>query len=153
MATQDPRGAVHEVVGYMSGSRHTSPRRAVIVAVTKTTATVDLNGERITFNTSNWQKRGSGNSHYAPYLVNEVVMEHLVTADRLEKMERQFSYDVRQQIEKMVEKTRYRQSSEDLAALALELEELTETVRVRALDMQILENMEKAARAKRNPHY
>lgn len=128
-----PKGHIGEVVGFNGGYTHSQTKRAIICGVTKTTVSIMVGDQRVTFNRNTWTERGQGGSRFAAYLVSEAVLLRDQARYKNITRERELRQPIKKELDELVYSLTFAQSAEGYTTLAAKFNELAE-IAVRAAE-------------------
>lgn len=139
--SREPRGVIGEVVGYHAGWTYSNYERAIIAGVTKTTVSIIRNGERLTFNRSNWRERGSSNSSHPASIVNEDMLNYMLASQKIREADIAFRNQKKPVLENLKTDLQYTRNAAYYQELARQLTEMAAEVMVHAGHMAGLEQI------------
>jgi len=146
MMHTNPKGFIGEVVGYNAGWSSSQAKRAVICGVTKTTVSIMVGDKRVTFNRNTWYERGSKNSRFAAYLVNEATLLRDQARYKVITRERELRQGIANRLAELSQTMTFAQWAESYANLSKALEEIAESARAAAFELHQLEATAETAR-------
>lgn len=141
-----PKGQIGEVVGFNGGYTHSQTKRAIICGVSKTTVSIMVGEQRVTFNRNTWTERGSKGSRFAAYLVSEAALLRDQARYKFLARERDHRQAINKELGTLTYALTFAQTAEGYAALAAKLAELAEQARLAADDIHQLETASEEAR-------
>ena len=136
-----PKGMIGEVVGFNGGYTHSQTKRAIICGVTKTTVSIMVGDQRVTFNRNTWSERGSKGSRFAAYLVSEATLLRDQARYKNIVCERIHRQNINKELTELTQVLSFAQSAESYATLAARLTELAGRSRSAAYDLHQLETV------------